>query len=93
MNILSHGQEYFPAFNIEGKVLISLNDFDFLRTEVFSRLLISSSYLYGFFFFFFSLPSLGCKRSLKKKKVLVSLSDFLVAASLCSEASMPINTV
>lgn len=30
MNILSHGQEYFPAFNIEGKVLISLNDFDFL---------------------------------------------------------------
>lgn len=30
MNILSHGQKYFPAFNIEGKVPISLNDLDFL---------------------------------------------------------------
>lgn len=94
MNILSHGQEYFPAFNIEGKVLISLNDFDFLRTEVFSRLLISSSYLYGFFFFFFFfLTKFRMQEKFKKKKVLVSLSDFLVAASLCSEASMPINTV
>lgn len=67
MNILSHGQEYFPAFNIEGKVLISLNDFDFLRTEVFFK--TSNFFLLSLrvFLFFFSLPSLGCKRSLKKK--------------------------
>lgn len=92
MNILSHGQEYFPAFNIEGKVLISLNDFDFLRTEVFFK--TSNFFLLSLrvFLFFFFLTKFRMQEKFKKK-VLVPLSDFLVAASLCSEASMPINTV
>lgn len=68
MNILSHGQEYFPAFNIEGKVLISLNDFDFLRTEVFFK---SSNFfllsLWVFLFFFF-LTKFRMHEKLKKKK-------------------------
>lgn len=89
MNILLHGQEYFPAFNIEGKVLISLNDFDFLRTEVFFK---TSNFFLFTGFSFFSLTKFKMQEKFKKK-VLVPLSDFLVAASLCSEASMPINTV
>lgn len=68
MNILSHGQEYFPAFNIEGKVLISLNDFDFLRTEVFFK--TSNFFLLSlrvFLFFFFFLTKFRMQEKFKKK--------------------------
>lgn len=68
MNILSHGQEYFPAFDIEGKVLISLNDFDFLRTEVFfktSNFFLLSLWVFLFFFF---LTKFRMQEKFKKKK-------------------------
>lgn len=75
MNILSHGQEYFPAFNIEGKVLISLNDFDFLRTEVFfksSNFFLLSLWVFLFSFFFFFLTKFRMHEKLKKKKESLS---------------------